>query len=212
MKALEVLDQPGLISCVRSLLTRTPIYPFLFLMLGTVASCSQESGGDHTTDGSESRVVQLGPEGDRTDLFLHDDHLVAETRGLTLTPGTIRKHPGNPILVKDKPWEVGNLNYTCVMQDREEGTYKMWYQVIRPKEGGGNESWCMYATSNDGFQWEKPTLGIVEFRPARARRDQRDTLLLGGEGLCRSRSGSPLQHDAPELGFPRPGGPHGKLA
>ena len=52
-----------------------------------------------------------------------------------LTPATVRKHPGNPILVKDRPWEVGILNYTCVLQDREEGLYKMWYQIIRPKAG-----------------------------------------------------------------------------
>ncbi len=140
--------------------------PFLFLVLGLLASCAQESGGNRTA--GESRVVQLGPESNRTDLFLHDDRLVAETQGLTLTPGTIRKHPGNPILVKDKPWEVGNLNYTCVMQDREEGVFKMWYQVIRPKEGGGNESWCMYATSKDGFQWEKPSLGIIEYQGSKA--------------------------------------------
>ena len=162
MKTLP--KQPRLVSRVSSLLKRTATFPILLVMLSMLASCSQEPGGNGATGGSESRVVQLGPESDRSDLFLHDDHLVAESQGLTLTPGTIRKHPGNPILVKDKPWEVGNLNYTCVMQDREEGTYKMWYQVIRPKEGGGNESWCMYATSKDGFQWEKPSLGIIEYQ------------------------------------------------
>ena len=144
-----------------------PIYPLLFLVLGLAATYSQGSAKNHGVD--ESRVVQLGPESNRTDLFLHDDHLVAETQGLTLTPGRIRKHPGNPILVKDKPWEVGNLNYTCVMQDREEELYKMWYQVIRPKPGGGgNESWCLYATSRNGFQWEKPSLGIVEYEGSKA--------------------------------------------
>ena len=143
------------------------MYLLLFLMLGFAVACSQGSAKSHGA--KESRVVQLGPESSRTDLFLHDDYLVAETQGLTLTPGTIRKHPANPILVKDKPWEVGNLNYTCVMQDREEGLYKMWYQVIRRKPGGGgNESWCMYATSKDGLQWEKPSLGIVEYQGSKA--------------------------------------------
>ena len=143
------------------------MYLLLSLMLGFAAACSQGSAKSHGA--KESRVVRLGPESSRTDLFLHDDYLVAETQGLTLTPGTIRKHPANPILVKDKPWEVGNLNYTCVMQDREEGLYKMWYQVIRRKPGGGgNESWCMYATSKDGLQWEKPSLGIVEYQGSKA--------------------------------------------
>ncbi len=109
------------------------------------------------------RVVQVGPEYNLEELFLHDDWIVERTQGLVLTPAKVRKHPGNPILVKDRPWEVGIINYTCVLQDREEGLFKMWYQIIRPKAGGGgNESWCLYATSPDGLVWEKPELGIVE--------------------------------------------------
>ena len=111
----------------------------------------------------ENRIVQLGPERNLADLFLHDDFLVAQTEGLVLATAKVRKHPANPVLVKDRPWEQGMLNYTCVIQDPEEGLYKMWYQMIRPLTGR-NESWCLYAESKDGVRWDKPSLGIVEFQ------------------------------------------------
>ena len=111
----------------------------------------------------QDRVVQLGPEGNRADLFLHDDFLVAETQGLVLVTAKVRKHPANPVLLKDRPWEQGLLNYTCVIQDPEEGLFKMWYQMIQPMDDG-NESWCLYAESKDGVRWDKPSLGIVEFQ------------------------------------------------
>ena len=106
---------------------------------------------------------------------------------------------------------MGILNYTCVLQDHEEGLFKMWYQIIRPKAGGGgNESWCLYATSPDGLVWEKPELGIVEHDGS-----TRNNILfyehegIRGtpsywveKGLCRLRSLAPLQDDAAAMGLP----------
>ncbi len=108
-------------------------------------------------------AVYLGPERDRADLFLHDDRLVAESSGVVVTPATIEKYRGNPVLVRDKPWEKGLLNYTCVLHDVDEGVYKMWYQMVTASADGPRHSACHYAVSRDGFQWEKPALGLVEF-------------------------------------------------
>ncbi len=108
-------------------------------------------------------AVYLGPERDRVDLFLDDDHLVALSEGVTITPAAVEKHPGNPVLVHDKPWEQGLLNYTCVLEDVDEGVYKMWYQMVSPEPKGSRWSACHYAVSKDGLHWEKPALGLVEF-------------------------------------------------
>ena len=108
-------------------------------------------------------AVYLGPERDRVDLFLDDDHLVAASEGVAVTPAAVEKHPDNPLLVHDKPWEQGLLNYTCVLQDVDEGVYKMWYQMVSPEPQGERRSACHYAVSKDGLHWEKPALGLVEF-------------------------------------------------
>ena len=108
-------------------------------------------------------VVYLGPERHSVDLLLHDDLLVAESSGVAIEPATLEKHLGNPVLVHNKPWEIGSLNYTCVVHDVEEGAYKMWYQMVATAEEGVRRSACHYAVSRDGLNWEKPALGLVEF-------------------------------------------------
>ena len=91
-----------------------------------------------------------------------------------MAPPQVRRHPANPLLVIDRPWEeTGSRNYVCVMHDTEEGLYKMWYQILQtPKPDGtpadpddvGSRSRCLYAVSKDGIRWEKPALGLVDFR------------------------------------------------
>ena len=109
-----------------------------------------------------ARLVQLGPERGRADLFLHDDRIVASAEGVALVPSTVRKYQGNPVFVADQPYERGRLNYTCVIQDREEDVFKMWYQMLVPQTGS-NLSWCHYAVSKDGIHWKRPNVGLIEF-------------------------------------------------
>lgn len=61
-----------------------------------------------------------------------------------------------PVLIPDRPWEEGTLNYTTVLYDA--GRYRMWYN------SGG--SLC-YAESPDGFNWTKPALGLLEHEGSR---------------------------------------------
>jgi hypothetical protein len=65
-----------------------------------------------------------------------------------------------PLMVADKPWEHGELAYTSVMW--HDGLYRMYYGVI-----GGEERLC-YAESEDGFEWVKPNLGIIEYQGSSA--------------------------------------------
>lgn len=131
-------------------------FGWIILHILSASSCQFPQLGD------ESPIVDLGPQAFRMDLFLHDDALIAEREGLELRMGEIRKHSANPVIMKDRPWEIGRFNYTCVIHDREEKLYKMWYQMI-VSQPGDNHSRCHYAVSQDGLHWEKPALGLVEF-------------------------------------------------
>jgi len=109
----------------------------------------------------------------QAELFLHDRAWIARADDLRLVPPVVRKHPANPLLLPDRPWErTGILNHVSVLHDVEEGTYKMWYQILgkqnpdgTPSDPGdvGIYSRCLYAVSRDGVHWEKPELGLVEF-------------------------------------------------
>ncbi len=115
-------------------------------------------------------------------LFLHDHRVVARSQGLQRVMGKVRKHPGNPILVADRPWEAGSVGYACVIYDGEEKLYKMWYESrLNPGQLRGpnlEQGRCLYATSGDGLVWEKPILGIVESRGSR----ENNIVFAGPEG------------------------------
>jgi hypothetical protein len=87
-------------------------------------------------------------------LFI-DDHIIATTEGLTKVLHQPTKHPKNPVLVKDKPWEESGPGYATVYYDKDEKLFKMWYTYWRKVEGTST-SMLAYATSPDGIAWTKP--------------------------------------------------------
>jgi hypothetical protein len=123
----------------------------------------------------------------RKQLFL-DDLLIAEASRISKFTGRVRKHPKNPLIVQDRPWEFGRTGSSgsghvqstqranpkittgveitgqTVLYDAEEKIFKLWYlpwaweNQLRP--------WC-YAVSTDGIAWEKPDLGLYEFQGSR---------------------------------------------
>jgi len=118
--------------------------------------------------------------------LLLDSRVVESTDNAKLTLGTVKKHGSNPLLEEDRPWEPRFDNvYPNVTHDEQEGLYKCWYNGfivderttstpedkrnprdrpdymgIRPNR---REEGVCYAVSNDGVDWEKPELGLVEF-------------------------------------------------
>ncbi|MAE63326.1 MAG: hypothetical protein CMJ18_03565 [Phycisphaeraceae bacterium] len=86
-----------------------------------------------------------------TQLFV-DDRIIAEHDGVVRKLNQPVKHPKNPFLVADKPWEE-QFSFSSVMYDEEEGFFKMWY-------GAWLNDWkkqhVCYATSSDGITWKKP--------------------------------------------------------
>ena len=83
-----------------------------------------------------------------------DDYLVAEMAGVRRVLNPVVKHPGNPLIVSDRPWEgVDVYVYGTVLYDETEQVFKMWYTSWRP-------GIVCYAVSKDGVRWEKPMLDI----------------------------------------------------
>ena len=114
------------------------------------------------TDRSSDEIIIGKPPFRR--IFL-DAMVVEECDGLDRVFHAAEKHPANPVLPNDRPWEGwGPYVYGTVMWD--DGKLKMWYQVINrdPKI----HAHALYAESADGITWEKPELGIVDCKGSTA--------------------------------------------
>jgi hypothetical protein len=103
-------------------------------------------------------------------LFI-DDSVVEGKSGVTRRYHAFRKHPANPVLRPDQPWE-GKVAYVygTVLPGEQGSGYRMWYQ-----SWAAGEYRTLYATSRDGLNWEKPALGLVDFAGSRE-----NNLLLPG--------------------------------
>ena len=104
----------------------------------------------------------------RFQLFV-DDHVVQEMSQVTRRLNPLKKHPANPILKPDRPWEGQFTHPNFVVFDQDDRLYKMWYVYIdRDQEPGEkylrvdrSSAGRAYAVSRDGIVWEKPDLGLV---------------------------------------------------
>ncbi len=98
---------------------------------------------------------------DGKELFI-DDHIIQELRGARKVLKRALKHPDNPLMVPDRPWETQKLNRGAVLYDEAEGIFKMWYPYFvkeeKTAEGWEIEGLLGYATSRDGLVWEKPII------------------------------------------------------
>ena len=135
---------------------------------------------------SSSKDGNPGIQRDR--FLLLDNRIVERTKNAKLTVGKVQKDNRNPLFAEDKPWEprFDNL-YANVVYDEQEKLYKCWYSPFiidestsntprKDRVNGGKfrymgkhtgrrrEMGICYAVSRDGIRWEKPNLGLVEFR------------------------------------------------
>lgn len=128
------------------------------------------SRSDRLADGV-SPVWEIGAD---SEIFL-DDFLIQRSEGVWRSVNHPKKFAGNPVIKPDRPWEgYLILQPGTVLFDKAEGKFKMWYLAApskwRPPSKGGSWDDCFlcYATSEDGLAWEKPDLGLTEFRGSRA--------------------------------------------
>ncbi len=104
-----------------------------------------------------------------------DDHLIETIDGLTRVVHQATRHPENPILRREKPWEQFRVMvYGTVIYDEDEKLFRMWYTVMphdntQPAvtiNGKNRVPWVTlmaYATSEDGVHWNRPILEQLDF-------------------------------------------------
>ncbi len=104
-----------------------------------------------------------------TYLFV-DDHWIESLQNIVRTLNQPVRHPQNPVLRSDQPWEDGMvvLQPGTVIYDEQEKIFKMWYEAPTNRRDRRPSTYLCYATSRDGVRWEKPKLGVFEFRGSRA--------------------------------------------
>ena len=99
----------------------------------------------------------------------------------------LTKYPQNPVIEMDREWEgLGPMLFGSVLYDPEVRLFKMWYIIFQDYEYKhhlpGSYLAC-YATSADGYSWEKPELNLYEWKGSK----KNNFILLGqtrASGIC----------------------------
>ena len=118
--------------------------------------------------------------GTRKQLFV-DDYIVDETRDVVRTLNQPAKYVGNPVMIPLYPWE-GRIelyghgcegprerrSFACGIWPRAVWGCRPWNRGVRfaPTDYDPmnmNFSIC-YATSTDGMFWDRPNLGLVDYK------------------------------------------------
>ena len=93
-------------------------------------------------------------------------------------PGTVERHPANPLFTGTEPWEHNiNNGYSNVIYDANNtlahGAYRVYYTASDsafsgsiPHESDGSA--LLYARSDDGITFEKPSLHLNSFHNSTA--------------------------------------------
>lgn len=115
-------------------------------------------------------------------LFFDEFHLQS-VRNMQFVAHQPTKHPQNPILKPEHPWEAWRAFpiANCVMLDPSDGLYKMWYETGYDEQVSPGEriNRTAYAESADGIQWNKPALGQYEFAGSK----ENNILHMGNFGI-----------------------------
>lgn len=116
-------------------------------------------------------VVEVGCD---TQLLL-DNHVVDDVWNIRRSPEIPVKYTGNPIIQSCRGIGECSAVAQSVMYDEEEKIFKLWYTIMdrnadtMPEERLKGRSFHYqyrgaYAVSNDGLEWEFPSLGLVDYR------------------------------------------------
>ena len=130
--------------------------------LGLIAAANATASAEEVLQTPDNQVSPFDV-GNRSQLFV-DRVLVRETERIWFTQHQGQKHPDNPLIKADQPWEGWRLEiFGNVIYDEHEKIFKMWYLA---EPGTGNEYFddanvTCYATSTDGIHWQKPLVGTL---------------------------------------------------
>jgi len=91
-------------------------------------------------------------------LFI-DDYIIEELKGAEKVLNQPVKHPKNPLVIPDKPWEKNAIYANGgVIYDQEEKIFKMWAHGWRTIAKHKYVGFTLYMTSKDGIGWVKPII------------------------------------------------------
>jgi len=101
-------------------------------------------------------------------VFLLEGSTAEDLWGVRRRVNPLVKSSRNPVIVKDRDWEgSGPYVYGSVLYDSQDELFKCWYTVYHENEYRkslpGSYMVC-YATSQDGYLWRKPEVGLVEWK------------------------------------------------
>jgi hypothetical protein len=102
--------------------------------------------------------------GSEKQLFI-DDRFIAKSEGVTLTMNPPRQDH-EPVLVADRPWDGRIGAYNTVL--KEGNLFRMWYDVTPPDRSFRIWQGAAYAESEDGINWTKPDLGLIDYQGSKA--------------------------------------------
>ena len=136
------------------------------IVLATLAQCASQSFGRSFPD-AEMR------------LLFFDDSFLETKENLVQTIHQPAKHPSNPVLKREHPWEAYRVQvYGTIIHDPELDLFKAWYMnipataadkiTVQGQRRPGHATLLSYATSKNGVTWEKPILNLVDFEGSTA--------------------------------------------
>jgi hypothetical protein len=141
---------------------------FARLMCASVLLAAAALPAGQLDSGSFKPVID---EAQATTLFAFDNVSIPFTRSLKLEMHAPEKYSGNPVLGRGKAGETDSWAvhfYGSVIRE-SNGKFRMWY-VGTGDERGQNIAhdtslWrVLYAESDDGINWVRPKLGLVDYR------------------------------------------------
>jgi len=130
------------------------------VLIGGVVTAVRLLGAETAEGGAGPMRTQTVNIGSNRQFWFNAQDLMAESKFIRILQNRPLKHPANPILVADKPWEgtVVQLYSSDVHYDPGTGRWQMWY------EGHPAPVLLCTAFSNDGIRWTKPSLGLQEWK------------------------------------------------
>lgn len=115
--------------------------------------------------------------------------------GVRAVVGRVEKHPANPLLVQDTPWELRIDNGYPNILRTPSGTWELFYGTCFD---GCHKQVLLYANSTDGLRWRKPSLGLFDagaVDPTLKHVGKANNMVLegGGIGVIRDETAAPSQ-------------------
>jgi hypothetical protein len=101
--------------------------------------------------------------------FLVDDYLVDNRFAIKYKRQAVVRKFHAPVKHSGNPLFRGDAGYPAVVRDPDTGLFRMWYQisVSRKDDQGkhiGSEYAIAYADSKDGLHWNRPELGLYQWK------------------------------------------------